>query len=279
MKFFSLLHIFPRVPEISSELVHKHHWWFSSSQQSSKTLFSNVENTLIALQILINVAVVSYKMLHYSLFPPLCKFCIRKWIRKKNTWKRIKMKKTGILKKVLPSMCTVKTELSTQSSNESHTVSAEPSTWICTTNTTRICSALPLVSEHKLILSWKILVVLRNTDMQGDASAEQGAPPWILLQPLKNKNKKLHHNNNNKKEKNFVLCFTVAASKLTMQPKGLLSCQDHSRFLGWSSQSCFAARCIWQLRVVQQRQAVLRHHAPWWKALSCAATELQNGDT
>lgn len=67
-------------------------------------------------------------------------------------------------------------------------------------------------------------MVLRNTDMQGDAAANQEHDHGILLQPLKKKKKR--------DEKNFVLCFTVAASKLTMQPKGILSCQDHSGFLG-----------------------------------------------
>lgn len=97
MKFFSLLHTFlAKVPEISPELVHRHRWWLSSDQRSRGTLFSNVGNIPVALQILINVPMVSYKTLHHSLFPPLCKFCIRKWMWNKNAWKHIKMKKTGL---------------------------------------------------------------------------------------------------------------------------------------------------------------------------------------
>lgn len=154
-------------------------------------------------------------------------------------------------------MCTVKTEI------VNSIIKSEPYTfsWAIHLDLHDRGSALPLVSDRKWILPWKILVVLGCTDMQGDASADQGALPWILIQPLT--------------KKNFVLYFTVAASTLTLKPKGRLSSQDHSRFLAWSSKSCFTAGCIWQLRVVQQRQAVLRHQATWWNALSCTAMELQ----
>lgn len=171
MKFFSLLHTFlAKVPEISPELVHKHRWWLSSDQRSRGTLFSNVGNILVALQILINVPMVSYKTLHHSLFPPLCKFCIRKWMWNKNAWKHIKMKKTGLknLKKTLKS-----------TSFYVHCEDFEMTNWIIKLEPHAFSqatyldlhdtgSALPLVSEGTWILSWKTLVVLRNTDMQGD---------------------------------------------------------------------------------------------------------------
>lgn len=73
-------------------------------------------------------------------------------------------------------------------------------------------------------------MALRNPDTQGDASAEQGALLWILQQHFfLNKKKKALEKE--EKSKNLVLCFTVAASKLTMQPKCILSWHDYSRFL------------------------------------------------
>lgn len=131
-------------------------------------------------------------------------------------------------------------------------------------------SALPLVSECKWILSWKILVVLRNTDMQGDAAANQEHDHGILLQPLKKK----------KKKRREELCpmFHCSSIQINNAAQRYLKLSGSFRVPWLNSQSCFAAGCIWQLRAVQQRQVVLRHQAMWWKALSCAAMELQNGD-
>lgn len=116
-----------------------------------------------------------------------------------------------------------------------------------------------------------MLIVLRNPDMQGSVSAS-----WVLQQHFCSEWKKkiaLKKKRQRKKSKDLVLCSTVAASKLTMQLKLILHWWNHSRFLSSCLQSCFAERCMWELRAVHQRQAVLtanrlcgkRHQAgQWW---------------
>lgn len=169
-------------------------------------------NTLVALQILINVPVVSYKMLHYSLFPPLCKFCIRKGM-----WKiveNIKMKKNGRLRNVLSSVCTVKTlKWPTTSSNQSHRVSAEPSAQICETQS-QLFPWFQNVNGSYPGKSWWYWETQTCKEMQL-WPREHHHGYYYNPFPLGKKTKP---------KQNFVLCFTVAASKLTMQPKGNLSC-------------------------------------------------------
>lgn len=141
-------------------------------------------------------------MLHYSLFPPLCKKseneCGRKILENILKWKK--------LADFLSSMCTVKTlKWPTTSSNQSHMLSAEPSTWLCTT--------------QAQFFPWFKNVNDLMLENPGGTKKHSHARRCTTMYttPALNKKKKIR----------TFMCFTVAATILTLQLKGIWSCQDH----------------------------------------------------
>lgn len=195
---------------------------------------------------------VSYKMLHYSLFPPLCKKseneCGRKILENILKWKK--------LADFLSSMCTVKTLIwPTTSSNQSHMLSAEPSTWLCTT--------------QAQFFPWFKNVNDLMLENPGGTKKHSHARRCTTMYTTPALNKK-------KEDKDFHV-FHCSSNHINLaaqrymklsgsfpgslaDPHRAVLLQDASDSWGWYSRG----RQCWGIRLYGE---------------SCAAMELQNGDT